>query len=171
MRFLDHTWIWDWCRENGYDLLAGEALVAPRLADDSTLEHRERIAHAAAGDASASREMALRLTRALGPWDECLAWATDWDVWEDKENWPRYYAWRAQYGEKRSASAAPGHLFSATDGRSLVEFIAHVIECGWDVTLLPARSGRPTGVRAHTSHDEWVELRASAPFDFNPPAV
>lgn len=170
MKCLDHTWTWDWCREHGFVLDEGEGPVAPRLADDPRLVNRERLVHSAAGDAQAARALATRVTAAIGAWDECLAWATDWDVWPNEEDWPRYYAWRAQYSEKRSVAAAPGHLFSADDAGALGEFIAHAIECGWDVTLLPARAGRPTGMRVRTSHDEWVEFRAEAPVGFEPAA-
>ena len=171
MVFLDHTLTWDWCRQHGVALDEGEGSVAPRLADDPTLTHREREVHSAAADTAAARALAGRLAAALGAWDECLAWVTDWDVWQNEEDWPRYYAWRARFGERRSLSAAPGHLFDAEDADALGEFLAHAIECGWDVTLLPARLGRSTGLRVRTSHDEWVELRAARPIDFRSPAA
>ena len=168
MRFLDHTWIWDWCREHGFPLDEPEGPVAPRLAADPTLSHRERPLHTAASNEVRARELAGQLTQALGEWDACLAWATDWDVWPNEENWPRYYAWRARFGERRSVGEAPGHLFDGNDRADLTAFLAHVLECGWDVTLLPSKSGSSSGLRVRTSHDEWIELLSDAPLSASP---
>ena len=169
MRFLDHTWTWDWCREHGFPLDEPEGPVAPRLAADPTLVHRERLVHSAASDPAKARVLAARLTATLGEWDECLAWATDWDVWPNEENWPRYYGWRDRFGERRSVAEAPGHVFNNSDVGELNSFLAHALECGWDVTLLPSRGSRATGVRARTSHDEWIELLSVAPMGFSLP--
>lgn len=166
MRFLDHTWTWDWCREHGFLLDEPEGAVAPRLAEDPTLVHRERCVHSAASDPAKARELAVQLAATLGGWDECLAWATDWDVWPNAENWPRYYAWRGRCGERRSLAEAPGHVFAHGDAGELRNFLAHVLECGWDVTLLPYRGGHTTGLRLRTSHDEWIELLSVAPTSF-----
>lgn len=163
MRFLDQTWTWDWCREHGFPLDEPEGPVAPRLAADASLVYRDRAAHSAAADPAKARELAARLSAVLGEWDECLAWVTDWDVWPNGEDWPRYYAWRGHFGERRSLGEAPGHVFSATDTGELTDFLAHVLECGWDVTLLPSRGKHSTGLRAGTSHDEWIELLSAAP--------
>ena len=166
MRFLDHTWIWDWCREHGFPLEEGEGPVAPRLATDPRLTHRERPMHSAAADADKARKLAPKLTAALGDWDECLVWATDWDVWPNEENWPRYYAWRDTFGERRSVAEAPGHLFAGGESSALTELLAHVLECGWDVTILPSKAGHATEIRMRTSHDEWIELLSNAPVGF-----
>jgi hypothetical protein len=165
MRFLDHTWLWDWCREHGFPLDEPDGPVTPRLAADPSLVHRQRPLHSAAANPANARELAARLVAVVGDWDECLAWPTDWDVWPNEENWPRYYSWRDRFGERRSLAAAPGHVFGATDAAELTHFLGHVLECGWDVTLLPSRNRRPTGFRVHTSHDEWIELLSAAPID------
>src|SRR5690606_11037697 len=167
MEFLDHTLTWDWCREHGFTLVEDEGPVAPRLAEDPSLTYREREVHSAAANAKVARSVATRVVSTLGPWDECLAWATAWDVWPNDEDWPRYYEWRARYGERRSVGEAPGHVFAVGDVDPLLEFLAHAIACGWDVTLLPARGGLPNGVRARISHDEWVEFLAARPIGFS----
>jgi hypothetical protein len=167
MRCLDHTWIWDWCREHGFPLEEPEGPVAPRLASDPNLTHRARPVHSAASDVERARELAAKLADTLGEWDECLVWATDWDVWPNEENWPRYYAWRDQYGERRSLAEAPGHLFGSTDILALTGLLAHAIECGWDVTILPSKASQATGLRIRTSHDEWIELLSIAPIEFS----
>lgn len=166
MRFLDHTWTWDWCREHGFPLDEPGGQVAPQLAGDPSLTYRERPVHSAAADPEKARELAAKLIATLGDWDECLAWATDWDVWPDAEDWPRYYAWRAQFGERRSIAESPGHLFDRNDTAALTYFLTHVVECGWDVTILPSKASQATGLRVRTSHDEWIELLSVAPIDF-----
>ena len=167
MRFLDHTWIWDWCREHGFPLEESAGPVAPRLAGDPRLTHRERPVHSAAADSEKAHELAAKLTATLGDWDECLVWATDWDIWPNEEHWPRYYAWRDTFSERRSVGEAPGHLFGSDDSSALTEFLAHVIECGWDVTILPSKASRATGMRVRTSHDEWIEILSVAPVGFS----
>lgn len=167
MRFLDHTWIWDWCREHGFPLEEPDGPIAPRLADNPSLTHCERAVHSAAADSAKSRELAAKLTATLGAWDECLVWATDWDVWPDVENWPRYYAWRDTFGERRSVGEAPGHLFEPNDSLALTDLLTHVIECGWDATILPSKGRDATGIRVRTSHDEWIELLSDAPISFS----
>ena len=108
MRFLEHTLIWEWCREHGFAIDEPEGPVAPRLADDPALRHRERSMNTAAADPARARHLAHTLAASLGAWDECLVWATDWDVWTYAEDWPRYYAWRGRFGERRSLGTAPG---------------------------------------------------------------
>ena len=128
MRILDNSWTWDWCREHGFSLDKPEGPVAPRLAADPTLVHRECQVHSAASDPAKACELAAQLVATLGDWDECLAWATNWDVWPSWENWPRYYAWRDRFGERRSLAAAPGHVFNDSDAGELSSFLAHVLE-------------------------------------------
>jgi len=163
MRFLDHTWLWDWCREHGFPLDEPEGPVTPRLAADPSLVHRQRPLHSAASNPAKAREMATQIAAILGDWDECLAWATDWDVWPNEENWPRYYSWRDRFGEHRSLAGAPGHVFGIHDAADLNAFLAHILACGWDVTLLPSRECSPTGVRIQTSHDGWIEILSANP--------
>src|SRR5579872_237523 len=139
MEFLDHTLVWDWCRRNAFVLDEGEAHVAPRLADDPTLVHRQRLMLSSAA-AHAGAAPAGSIIRALGAWETCLVWATDWDVWVNEEDWPAYYHWRGEHGERRSVGAAPGHLFTASDVSDLRFLLEHVIRCSWDVTLLPTRA-------------------------------
>lgn len=142
-------------------------MVTPRLAEDPALAHHHRLDHDAAGVREEARRLAARTLTAIGPWQECLAWATDWDVWEIQEDWPRYYAWRASWSERRSLAAAPGHLFEQGDEEALAWFLGHALECGWDVTLLPVQDDRPTGVRIRTSHDEWVAIASAAPVEIS----
>ena len=166
MRFLDHTSVWDWCRAHGYALMEDGPSIVPRLADDPALVHQHRINHDAVGRGERAGHLAARVLTALGPWQECLGWATDWDVWEQVEDWPRYYAWRAGYAERRSLASAPGHLFEATDHDALAWLLRHVLECGWDVHLLPVHDYRATGVRIRTSHDEWIAVSSARPLEF-----
>jgi hypothetical protein len=171
MEFLDHTLIWDWCRRNGYALDEGVGMVAPKLMRDSSLVDGDRMVHTAAGNADASNALASTILKSLGNWDSCLLWATDWDVWEDIEDWPRYYAWRGLHGEKRSLSAAPGHVFQSEEQLELLRLLSHALECGWDTVILPIREALPTGIRLYTSHDEWVQFMSIKPLTLRAPAV
>ena len=170
MQFFEHTFVWDWCRTHGFPLVEDQPLVSPRLADDPTLIQHQRIVHSAAGLRDPAQRLASTAFGALDSWQSCLAWVTDYDVWENQEDWPRYYAWRAEYGERRSLAAAPGHLFTETEADALLWFLAHAIECGWDVTVLPVRGGKPTGIRLRTSHDEWIALHSVVPVNLVAPA-
>jgi len=160
MQFFGYTLIWDWCRQNGYALDEGIGMVAPKLASDPSLIDGERIVHAAAGNLEASLALASKCLETLGNWDSCLLWVTEWDVWESIEDWPRYYAWRALFDEKRSLSAAPGHVFRSDEQLEILWLFSHALECGWDVVILPVRHERPTGIRLRSSHDEWIQFTA-----------
>ena len=115
--------------------------------------------------------VAAAAVRALGAWDECLAWLTGWGVWASGEDWPRFYAWRGAHGERRSLEAAPGHLFAAGEAAELEGLLTHILENGWDATLLPARGGAPTDRRVVASHDEWIDVRSRNPVEFTVAAV
>jgi hypothetical protein len=160
---LDHTLVWDWCRRHGFELNQADPSDTLRLVDDAALIHRDKQPHSGAANEAAALTLANGMLEFLGPWDACLVWATDWDVWVHEEDWPRFYAWRGQHGERRSLAAAPGHVFTATEAAQLTFLLQHAVQCGWDVTVLPARAGVSAGRRIHTSHDEWIELLDSAP--------
>jgi hypothetical protein len=172
MRFLCHTLTWDWCRAHGIRLLNDEdgATGAPRLGDDPALAVRARYVHPAAGERAEAEALASRAVAALGPWEACLVWVTDWDVWPNEEDWPRYYAWRGAHGERRSLGEAPGHLVEGGESVALTWLVAHALECGWDVTALPIAGGISTGVRLRISHDEWIAFHSATPVEFSPPA-
>jgi hypothetical protein len=171
MEFLGHTLIWDWCRRNGYALDEGIGPVAPKLADDPSLVDGEPTLHAAAGDVEASQALASRILKTIGKWDSCLLWATEWDVWESIEDWPRYYARRARFGEKRSLSAAPGHVFRSEEQLEILQLLSHALESGWDTVILPVRQKRPAGIRLRSSHDGWIQFTASQPVSRPPLAL
>ena len=101
--------------------------------------------------------VAAAAVRALGAWNECLVWVTEWGVWASGEDWPRFYAWRGAHGERRSLEVAPGHLFSAREAAEMEDLLTPVLENAWDATVLPALAGAPTDRRVVTSHDEWIE--------------
>ena len=170
MRFLEPTYVWDWCRTHGFTLVEGEPRVSPRLASDSALVYRQRNVHGAAGKQDAAELLAAEACLALGAWDSCLAWVTDWDVWEDQEDWPRFYGWRGEHNERRSLVAVPGHLFESGEASELTAFVARAIEWGWDVSVLPTLGGVPTRVRLNVSHDEWIAIESTQPVSFMVPA-
>jgi hypothetical protein len=168
MHVLDHTFVWDWCRQHGVALLGGNAMPSEpiRLADDSTLTHRERRIYAEGEKSGRERAVAAAAVRALGPWDECLVWITEVGVWASSEDWPRFYTWRGTHGEKRSVEAAPGHVFQAGEMEDLEELLTQILESGWDATVIPATGGMVLRRRIVTSHDEWIDVRSAEPVEF-----
>jgi hypothetical protein len=107
-------------------------------------------------EAAAARD----LVRALGEWDECLAWIRLWGVWPSGEDWPAFYAWRGARGERRALDKAPGHRFDRHERSLLVELITLIMENAWDADVLCCRQGRVQGSRAKISHDEWYQIVA-----------
>jgi hypothetical protein len=169
MEFLDHTLIWDWCRGCGV-ALAGDGADPPvpiRLADDPTLELRARLLYAEGSRSGREPKFAAAAMRALGQWDECLVWITEWGVWPSGEDWPRFYGWRGAHGERRSLDEAPGQLFRASEASELHDLLTLVMENGWDATVLPTRDGTVSDRRVVVSHDEWIEVRSRRPIEFN----
>jgi len=160
MQFLDHTYIWDWCRTHGFSLEESEPINGVRLEEDASLIHRDRLVHDAADDSVAALLLAGDVRRVLGDWDDCLAWVTDSDVWVNEEDWPEHYRWRGEHGERRSLDSTPGHLFTVDDESDFMILASHAIKCGWDVTFLPAKGEVSTGVRVRCSHDEWIDVRS-----------
>ena len=116
------------------------------------------VPHEAICSPEPAEALASGLVQQLGTWDECMLWVTEWDVWVDKEDWPRFYSWRARYSEKRSLAAAPGHVFQPGETLELQRLLSHALQCGWDTVVLPSNESSPTGTRLRTSHDEWYEF-------------
>jgi hypothetical protein len=162
MDFLDHTLIWDWCREHGVGLEGDRT-----LAEDPTLSERARVFYAEGQRSGREPAFAAAVVRALGAWDQCLVWLTEWGVWASGEDWPRFYAWRGALGERRSLEAAPGHLFRGEEAPELEELLTQIMENGWDATLLPSHGGAATDRRVVISHDEWVDVRSREPVEFS----
>ena len=139
MDVLDHTLIWERCRAHQV-LLFGDNDSTPgpiTLADDPTLACRARVMYAEGTHSGRELTVAAAAVRALGAWDACLAWVTEWSVCPSGEDWPQFYAWRGRHGERRSLEAAPGHQFGAGEARELETLLRLVLENGWDATVLP----------------------------------
>jgi hypothetical protein len=169
---LDVTLIVAWCRERGV-LLTDDAdahgLIGP--ADDPTLEHRVRLQYAGGARSGQEGAFAAAGVRALRSWDECLVWITGWGIWPSGEDWPQFYAWRGQHGERRSLDAAPGHRFLADEARELEILLQLVLENAWDATAVPASNRAAMDQRVVISHDEWIELRSREPAEFRAPGA
>jgi len=168
MDFLEHTLIWDWCREHRVALRETRP-DSPGiwLIDDPTLDQRTRVMYADGQRSGREPRVAAAALRALGVWDECVVWVTEWGVWESGEDWPRFYAWRGAHGERRSLDAVPGHLFHAGESAELEGMLAQVMENGWDATVLPSHGGVATDRRIVISHDEWIDVRSREPVEFS----
>jgi hypothetical protein len=166
MRFLEINEVWDWCSGTGFPLDD-----RARLVEDPTLSERVKWLYATGERSGREPALAADAVHALGEWDECLLWVTEWGVWPSGEDWPRYYAARGALGERRSLESAPAQLFAPSERALLIEFLTQAMENGWDAWVLPASDDRPTGRRLRISHDEWLELATSQPVEFPRKAV
>jgi hypothetical protein len=155
VHFFELNEIQLWCAERGIELEDGT-----RVAHDSDFPHMTRTQYAAGQRSGRERAVAGSCIRALGQWDECLLWVTLIGVWASGEDWPAYYAMRGRVGERRSIDVAPGHCFEKEEAGPLLDFLTAALENAWDAYVLPAKSGRETGVRIRVSHDEYVELQS-----------
>ncbi|MBX3356391.1 MAG: hypothetical protein KF724_11915 [Phycisphaeraceae bacterium] len=153
MEFLSFNEAWTWCAEHGFELTPGLRPVRPPAAT-----RRERIPYAQGKRSGHEADAARQCIAALGSWDECLLWVTEWGVWPSGEDWPRYYAARGGRGERRSLEDAPGHLFRAGEQDALLEFLTQVLEHAWDAHVLPAIAGRRTDAQGVASHDEYIDI-------------
>jgi hypothetical protein len=68
----------------------------------SDAAERRRLFYAKGGRSGREPAVAAAAVVALGGWDECLVWLTGWSMCASGEDWPRFYAWRAEHGERRS---------------------------------------------------------------------
>lgn len=155
VEFLEHNQIGEWTAKRG--------LERGTDARREELVSRGRTAYAHGRRSGAERAAAAELVRALGPWDECLVWIRLWGVWPSSEDWPRFYAWRGERGERRSLQVAPGHRFDVGESDLLREVLTLVMDNAWDADVLCSQSGRADGLRARISHDEWYEILDAPP--------
>ena len=166
MRFLEINEIWLWCEEREIELDD-----RARPAADARLSHTARAYYAAGRRSGREAATAVAVLEALGEWEECLLWVTLVGVWPSGEDWPTYYAFRGQRGERRSLDVAPGHWVAAGERDELRELLTLVLENAWDAYVLPASSGRATGRRLFVSHDEFVDVQADGPVELRVAAV
>lgn len=165
MNFLHINEAAEWCQDHGMKI--GERW---ELLPDGRLVHSSRLVYSPDGPTKRASEIAHACLAALGPWDECLLWAIDWDIWESGEDWPGFYAARGARGERHSVAAKPGHLFLSGETEELLLFLRMVLEYSWDAHVLPIR-GSGSDRRLWCSHDGWVDLRAATPVDISQAVV
>ena len=142
----------EWCVERGGVVDGPFALAA-----DPGLPARAVIEFAPTGSTGLESQVVEACLQALGDWDECLLWVTEWGVWPSSEDWPAYYALRGAAEERASLAEKPGHLFGPTQHKQFRQLLLMVLAHGWEAELLPSSAG---GIpcRVHVSHDGWVEL-------------
>ena len=167
MRFLEINEIWAWCAEHGIHLESGDSRPKP----DPAFTHRKQIQYAFGRRSGREAEFGTACIQALGEWDECLLWVTQWGVWPSGEDWPRYYAARGRRDMRLSLRDAPGHWFGQGEKADLLEFFTMVLEFAWDAYVLPVHAVSGTGVRVEISHDEWLEVQSATTVEFTKPAA
>lgn len=153
MKFIESIEIEEWCGKHGIAFTSG---IRPAI--DASLVHSAKIAYANGHRSGREQAVAQACVQALGSWDKCLLWVTGWSVWPSGEDWPRYYAARGARGERRSLDKAPGHLFDSAEARDIEEFVALILENGWDAFLAPVVGSAAPRVLMEVSHDEWVKV-------------
>ena len=158
MRFIEGIEIEEWCAAHEIAFTCG---IRPAI--DSSLAYDARIVYATGHRSGREEAVATACVAALGSWDECLLWATEWSVFPSGEDWPRYYAARGARGERRSLDKAPGHLFDSSEQHVVAEFLTLVLENAWDAFVAPVFGAAPPKVLVETSHDGWIRVHSFAP--------
>jgi hypothetical protein len=165
MHFLHVNEAAEWCREHGMEI------EAPfRLVQDPRLTRQAHLAFAPDGRSGLEPSTAEACIRALGDWDACLLWITDYGVWPSSEDWPAFYEARGSRGEPGSLDYKPAHAFVPTEEADLRLFLRLTLENGWDAHLLPARANS-SDRRLWISHDGFVDLYSSGPASLSLAAV
>ena len=155
MEFLEENQICQWAEQHRLAIGEHSTVRLPELPS----QYRGTYAD---GRRSGREGVAAKdLIAHLGAWDECVVWITLWGVWRSGENWPRFYAWRGNLGERRSLDVAAGHWFDRADIFLLTELLTLVMENAWDADVLCSRHGRADALRGKISHDEWYEILAA----------
>ena len=99
------------------------------------------------------------ISKALTPRHKCLAWVTDFEIFQSGENQHLYYRLRQSYGDLRLLHEAPGHLFLEHEAADLATVLGLSVLNSWDVHVLPElQYGGPDTARAFICHDGWFEL-------------
>jgi hypothetical protein len=153
MRFLEGNEIAEWCSDRG---VAVDPAQLPQLGPARVVR---RTTYAEGRRSGRERAVATQSVEELRAWAECLLIVSQWGIWASGEDWPAYYAARAEHDERRSIDVAPGHLFTSTEQQELIRFLTMVMENGWDAQILTANSTSVGPLSIFVSHDEWVELR------------
>jgi hypothetical protein len=152
MEFLEISEVSKWAEVHG--LLMGEEFNIQLPALPLTF----RDAYAEGRRSGREQQAAKELIHYLGIWNECLVWITGWGVWPSSEDWPKFYAWRGSFGERRSLNTAPGQLFEQHERQILEELLIFIMENAWDANILCSVVGRADKVFGKISHDELYEV-------------
>jgi hypothetical protein len=92
--------------------------------------------------------------------EQFLVWFDDWGAWPSGQRMHVFEKFRLGYGETRSISAAPAHIFIDAEIEDAVSFVTIGVLFLWDCYVLT-----PQGTKAlFFSHDEWGAVAG-----FDPP--
>ena len=152
MQFFEIQAICWWCQENGLTVKEPNKVELPvfKKTQSILVEEKGRPAYV-----ETAADQCLKL---FDGYSEVLVWIVEWEIFPSGEDWPDYYRYREQYGEKRSLNKAPGHLFDANESDSLATLMIKVMNNGWDAHILCLRSGRVDQVGAFITHDGFLDL-------------
>jgi len=152
VEFLERNQISEWAEVHG--LLTGEEFNIQLPGLSPTFHGIYADGRRSGREQAAAKE----LIHHLGIWNECLVWITARGVWPSSEDWPKFYAWRGSFGERRSLNTAPGHLFEQRERQLLEELLTFIMENAWDANILCSVGGRADKILGKISHDEWFEV-------------
>ena len=144
----------DECRELAKSLgFNVEALEAPNLRE---VQSEDSLCFSIGDGRAATVALARLMVGWLGGFSSCLFWVTEYGIWPSSENRHLYYRLRSSYGDLRSLSEAPGHLFDDYETADLVTFLDLALQFAWGGHLLCAANANHIVL----SHDEWVRVHA-----------
>ena len=149
MRFLEENEIQDWCNNRG-------------IALDLPFTSQSRVQFSNKDLSVVAFPISKECVASLGECSECLLLVAEWGIWPSSEDWPAYYMARGSFNEKRSIDVAPGHLFESHESILLVQFLALIIQNGWNAYVLPVVDDKPYRHYVYVSHDGWLEFRSHA---------
>jgi hypothetical protein len=81
---------------------------------------------------------------------ESLVWFTEWGIWPSSERPHIFHRFRASYGEIRSLSEVPAHVFGPDESEDMLSFVTLGVLFLWDVHVVI-----PQVASIFYSHDEW----------------
>lgn len=100
--------------------------------------------------------IARELVALIGASEPGLFWITDWSVFPSCQNMALFEGYRKSLGETRSVGDAPGHVFDASDLKSIECLLDLALYFYWDASLFDGEGN----IVLRTSHDECFDIYA-----------
>jgi hypothetical protein len=141
-------------KENASDMLGGKPLDAFL----SELSSRLRLvgdAYSIPPDSGRKTTLSRLFACLLLRNSSVCAYVSGWGVWGSAENLDLFYGYRRSFGESRTLTEAPVHLFERSEEDTFVSILSMAFYFVWDAWVFDIE-GRAL---VRISHDEWLEVR------------